>query len=75
MLTTIINILLIIVLIWMIIFYYFIFRNEWVSKILDNTFRKGGLSEFNKFPDYNTILFKKFWVWNKDKLKRKDKGE
>ena len=52
---------------------YFEIRNEWISMILDNAFKKGGIKEYNKYLSYETMLFKKFWVWNKDKLKKENR--
>jgi len=67
-----ISIISILFLIVIVISTYLSIRNEWVSEILDDAIAKGGLKEFNKFPDYDTMLFKKFWVWNKEKLKKKN---
>ena len=58
-------------LIWQLILFYIFIRNEWVSKILDDAYKQGGIKEYNKFPAYETMLLKKFWVWDKEKLKDK----
>lgn len=47
---------------------YFLMRNEWVYHRRINLIDK---DELNNYLSYDEILYRKFWIWNIEKLRKK----
>ena len=48
---------------------YLVFRNQWVySKRINLLYND--ISEYNKLLEYGDMLYKRFWIWDIEKLKK-----
>jgi len=65
--------LLIALLIGVIISTYLCIRTEWLFNKKNKILLNKGIADYNKVLDYNTIMFKKFWIWDIEKLKKENK--
>ena len=42
---------------------YLMFRNNHICKFRINVVNKYGVKKLESLPDYDTMLYRKFWVW------------
>ena len=67
MVDLLINLLLILSILSLILIGYFIIRNHFVHKARSKILKEG-LDKYNLLLSYDEMLFKKFWVWDINKL-------